>query len=205
MPPSKIILRPATYADADPLARLWMATFADKFGPVFGKNAQLIIRDWLRLSRRHLQTTVIAEVEGAVAGFVVLETPASPPPDDGRWLWHALQLHYGIIGAVRCLLLLLLIDDTYRVAQDEIYIEMLGVDPEWQRRGVARQLLQHAETVAAQAASQRLTLKVVTDNLAALRVYKKAGFVVRCEHHSRVYRWITGHPGYYEMEKIVGT
>lgn len=201
----EITLRPATLADAKVLAQLWAATFPDKFGPILGDKAERVLWDWLRLSQRHLQTTTIAQVEEAVVGYIVLETPLAPHADDGRWLWHALQLNNGIFGALRGLLLMLLINKNRPVSQDEAYIEMLGVDCAWRGQGVARCLVRHAEATVHQQGLTRLTLAVVTDNLPAIQCYKKMGFTICAEQHSRPLRWITGHSGYYEMTKELST
>jgi ribosomal protein S18 acetylase RimI-like enzyme len=199
----EITLRPATLADAKVLAQLWVATFPDKFGPVLGKKAEPVLCDWLRLSERHLQTTTIAEIEGDVIGFIVLETPAAPRADDGRWLWHALQLNNGIFGALRGMLLMLLIDTNYQLNEDEGYIEMLGVDPAWRGQGVARHLITQAEAIACQQDLSQLTLVVVSDNTPAIHLYEKMGFAINSERRSRLLKWITGHPGYYEMVKYL--
>ncbi len=197
----EITLRPATLADAQVLAQLWAATFPDKFGPILGEKAERVLCDWLRLSERHLQTTTLAEIGKAVAGFVVLETPSAPHTDDGRWLWHALQLNNGIFGALRGMLLMLLIDRHHPRHENEIYIEMLGVDPTWRGRGVAYQLIAHAEAVAQQQNLERIALAVVNDNLPALQLYEKMGFTTQSEQRSRLLQWITGHSGYYAMAK----
>jgi ribosomal protein S18 acetylase RimI-like enzyme len=197
----EITLRPATLADAKVLAQLWVATFPDKFGPVLGEKAEPVLCDWLRLSERHLQTTTVAEIEGGVIGFIVLETPAAPRADDGRWLWHALQLNNGIFGTLRGMLLMLLIDTDHQLNGDEGYIEMLGVDPAWRGQGVARHLIEQVEALACQQGLSQLTLAVVSDNTSAIHLYEKMGFAINTERRSRLLKWITGHPGYYEMVK----
>ena len=202
-PHDDVMLRPATLADADRLARLWVSVFPDKFGPVLGPNAEAVLCDWFRLSQRHLQTTTMAEVDETTVGFIVLETPTSPRPDDGRWLWHALQLHNGIMGALRGLLLMLVVDIRHQTSADEVYVEMIGVEPAWQGQGVARSLLHFAETIAEAQHARQLRLNVVTDNLTAVNLYEKVGFKIESERHSRLLQWITGHPGYYEMAKAV--
>jgi ribosomal protein S18 acetylase RimI-like enzyme len=197
----EITLRPAILADAKILARLWLAAFPDKFGPVLGYKAERVLCDWLRLSERHLQTTIVAEIKGEVIGFIVLETPAAPHADDGRWLWHALQLNNGLFGALRGMLLMLLIDNDHRLKNNEAYIEMLGVDSAWRGQGVAQHLVAHAEAVARQQSLSQLTLAVVIDNTPALHLYEKMGFSTQTERRSWLLKWITGHPGYYEMSK----
>ncbi|MBI1880013.1 MAG: GNAT family N-acetyltransferase, partial [Chloroflexi bacterium] len=173
----------------------------DKFGPILGDKAERVLCDWLRLSERHLQTTTVATIEETVIGFIVLETPAAPRADDGRWLWHALQLNNGIFGALRGMLLMLLIDNDRQLSGDEIYIEMLGVDPAWRGQGVAHHLIAHAEAVARRQSATQLALAVTSDNTTAIHLYEKIGFTIRAERRSPLLKWITGHSGYYEMAK----
>jgi ribosomal protein S18 acetylase RimI-like enzyme len=120
-------------------------------------------------------------------------------------LWHALQLNNGLVGALRGLLLMLLIDNHHHPNKDEVYIEMLGVDPTWRGQGVAHQLIAHAEVVARQQQVSRLALAVVSDNLPALHLYEKMGFTTQTKQRSWLLKWITGHPGYYEMTKQLST
>ena len=198
---AQIDLRPATPADTEILAQLWVATFPDKFGPILGQKAEAVLGDWLRLSQHHLQTTTIAEIEGTVGGFIALETPAAPRGDDGRWFWYALQLHHGIFGALRGLIMMTLIDNNHQPDAGEVYIEMLGVAPAWRGRGIARALLSYAETVARSESVPWLTLEVVSDNTPALQLYEDFGFKIKKMQHHRLLKWITGHPGFLEMVK----
>ena len=200
---NEVTLRPANVADTSRLAHLWATIFADKFGPILGRNTVPVLHDWFSFSQRHIQTTTMAECKGTTVGFMVLETPTSPPPDDGRWLWHALQRHNGILGALRGFCLLLLIDNEHQLGDDEVYIEMLGVDPHWQGQGVAQQLLHHAETIAQQHRVRELTLNVLSGNTPALSLYQKMNFTIRSENRNRVLKWLTGHNGVYEMVKQI--
>ena len=198
---NKIILRPAQLIDADTLARLWVETFPEKFGPIMGDNAEAIIYDWLRLSQRHLQTTTLATVDNVVVGFISLETPTAPKPDDGRLLWHALRLHCSVFGAAKSVAKMALMDSDHKPNKDEVYIEMLGVDKNWRGRGVAKVLMHYAETVADEKNVRRLSLNVVRGNVAALNLYQDFGFTVEKENKSRVLKWLTGYSGYYQMVK----
>lgn len=200
---NKINLRPAGLVDAEILAKLWVAIFPDKFGPIFGKKGEAVLCDWFRLSRRYLQTTTLAEIDQTTVGFIVLKTLTSLRPDDERWLWYALQLHNGILGALRGLLLMWLIDQNRQCRPGEVYIEMLGVAPPWQRRGVASRLMSHAEAVAQAQQARQLSLNVMIDNFPAVCLYEKTGFHLKSERRSRLLHWVTGHAGYYEMVKDV--
>jgi ribosomal protein S18 acetylase RimI-like enzyme len=194
-------IRPAKPPDIEALARLWMVTFPDKFGPILGHKAERIICDWLRLSERHLQTTILAEVGGVVAGYIILNTPSAPRADTGRWLWRALQLHNGILGAMRSFILMILVNNNYRPAANEVYIEMLGVAPAWRGSGVGGKLIAHAEAIARTENANKITLNVVCDNKPALKLYEKVGFEATQQKQSRILQWITGHSGYYLMVK----
>ena len=96
---------------------------------------------------------------------------------------------------------MLLIDNDHQVNGDEIYIEMLGVDPAWRGQGVARHLIIHAETIACGQGLNQVALAVVSDNTPAIPLYEKMGFTISAERRSRLLKWITGHSGYCEMVK----
>ena len=78
---------------------------------------------------------------------------------------------------------------------------MLGVDPVWRGQGLASKLITYAENVAYAESAHRLTLNVVSDNVTALKLYRKMGFETTMVRHSQILQWITGHQGYLEMVK----
>jgi ribosomal protein S18 acetylase RimI-like enzyme len=98
-------------------------------------------------------------------------------------------------------MMMILIDNNYEPGDDEVYIEMLGVDPGWRGRGLGTRLVRHAETVARQIQASRLTLNVTCDNAPAIRLYHKLGFEIKLACQNRALKWMTGHRGYYEMIK----
>jgi ribosomal protein S18 acetylase RimI-like enzyme len=199
----KVAFRQATSADIQTLAQLWVTSFPNIFGPILGDKANRVICDWLRLSERHLQTTTVAEIEHVVVGFIILDTPAAPRADSGRWLWHALQLHNGIFGALRAFVLMVLINNNHRLGADEVYIEMLGVAPAWRGSGLGEALITYAKSVAQTQGATRLTLHVTCGNQAALKLYRKMGFEITRQQKNRVLKWITGESSYFEMVKKV--
>jgi len=68
-----------------------------------------------------------------------------------------------------------------QVSQDpeEAAIEIVGVRPDWRRRGIAFVLLQHSFLALYQAGKRRVELEVEAENpTGATRLYEKAGMVV---------------------------
>lgn len=65
-----------------------------------------------------------------------------------------------------------------QIAADEAEILSIGVAPEWQRRGIARQMVEGLIRAARRAEVERLYLEVAADNTAAQRLYESLGFTV---------------------------
>ncbi len=63
-----------------------------------------------------------------------------------------------------------------QIAADEAEILSVGVAPEWQRRGIARQMIEGLVRAAQRAEVRRLYLEVAADNTPALKLYKGLGF-----------------------------
>ncbi|KAB2941595.1 MAG: ribosomal protein S18-alanine N-acetyltransferase [Hyphomicrobium sp.] len=63
-----------------------------------------------------------------------------------------------------------------RIAADEAEILSIGVAPEWQRRGIARQMVEGLARAARRAEVRRLFLEVASDNDPAIALYKSLGF-----------------------------
>jgi ribosomal-protein-alanine N-acetyltransferase len=63
-----------------------------------------------------------------------------------------------------------------QIAADEAEIISIGVAPEWQRRGIARLMIEGLVRAARRAEVSLLFLEVAEDNFAAVRLYKGLGF-----------------------------
>lgn len=68
----------------------------------------------------------------------------------------------------------------------------MGVVPEARGHGLGRQIVRHAQRVAAHAGGERLVLAVDVANAPALAVYRDAGFVEWCRR--TVYAWLGNPP-----------
>ena len=63
------------------------------------------------------------------------------------------------------------------IAAGEAHLLNLCIDPDWQRRGLARQTLQKLQDVARRLAVTVIFLEVRPSNLAAIALYFEAGFL----------------------------
>ncbi len=63
-----------------------------------------------------------------------------------------------------------------QLAADEAEILSIGVAPEWQRRGVARGMMEGLVRAARRAEAKRLFLEVAEDNKAAMALYEALNF-----------------------------
>jgi ribosomal-protein-alanine N-acetyltransferase len=63
-----------------------------------------------------------------------------------------------------------------QIAADEAEILSIGVAPEWQRRGIARQMIEGLVRAGRRAEVKRLYLEVSADNTPAFRLYRSLGF-----------------------------
>lgn len=63
------------------------------------------------------------------------------------------------------------------LAPDQAHVRMLGVDPEFQRRGVGRLLMEACLEEARRAGKRRMTLETTPSMTAAHRLYESMGFI----------------------------
>jgi ribosomal-protein-alanine N-acetyltransferase len=64
-----------------------------------------------------------------------------------------------------------------QLAADEAEILSIGVEPEWQRKGVGRRLVEGVARAVQRAEAKKLFLEVAADNDAALELYRRTGFL----------------------------
>ncbi len=67
-----------------------------------------------------------------------------------------------------------------QLAADEAAVLSIGVAPQWQRRGIARQMIEGFMRAATHAEAKRIHLEVAEDNAAATALYDTLGFAEVC-------------------------
>ena len=138
----------------------------------------------------------VAEAHGSVVGYCLAPAHVSRLPGVlwrghlsrmlGRWLAGAYGV--GLPAAARLARNSLTLSrrDPHHV---EAHILSLAVHPDWQGRGLGRELLQRSLESLERRGARRVRLEVRPDNAAATRLYEKLGFVAVGRTHDSQGEW----------------
>ncbi len=186
-------------SDAPAVARVVARAFKDKFNPAFGTE-DIAIRALTpyiaaEMTRRG-NHVFVATVGDVIVGSVSVSTQKSIVSGVAGMFYQAI----GFWNTVRAIVVLSFLSDP-APAPDEAYVEVLGVAPEYQRRGVGRALMVAAEEMARSLHKQRLTLYVTANNRAAQTLYLSRGLHVQRQTPSIVGLLLFHAPGFWRMEK----
>jgi ribosomal protein S18 acetylase RimI-like enzyme len=174
------ITRPAAAADAPDIAALVLLS-AETFLPaVFGQRIVDVVRG-LAAGRgtlfSHIHCT-IALLEGRTAAMLLGYTAREKAAEDPATGWGLFRgLGPGVIGRLGRLLRLQA--SIGKLGRDEFYVSNVAVYPDFRGRGAGTLLLERAEKRARAAGSAAIVLDVETDNLPAIRLYQRRGYVVQ--------------------------
>ncbi len=174
------VVRPAEPRDEAVIAGLVVEGFLDKFRPIFGRRMDQsvkVMEKWVRLEHSL----------GGVSSFVVEGHPPAEilasigvrigNSDDGaltRELWKVLRRNLGYAHAFWAATLLSY--PRYTAISYEAYIERLVVTYEHRHQGMARALLEAAESLSREFDKETVGLHVSDDNLPALKLYEACGY-----------------------------
>lgn len=186
------------YLTLGPMADYWMGVEAERVAvPVllrlFGAKENLF----------SYQFATFAEADGEPAGLEL-----SYPARMMRALEARTLLRYvvtaGPANALRMILRSYPLQSITEAEPDEYFLAHLGVLPQFEGRGLGRQLLEHAEDRAREGGFRKTTLTVDADNERAMRLYERAGFSVSRTVTLERLRRRFGYRGYHHMSKDLG-
>ena len=176
-----IIIRPATEADIQ-TAALVVAEAFDEYRFLFGDDIPTIVQCTVPLLDaigRHNLT--VAEVAGQTVGMIQVMARADFARSRLRGIgsvWHPLLGPGGVVRALLGLVPMSFLFLGRPVRKDELYIATLGVRPAWQRRGIGRTLLNHAEELVKRQGFEALLLHVASHSTVARSLYARVGYIV---------------------------
>ncbi len=196
MQENTFVVRPAEHRDETPIADLVVEGFLDKFRPIFGRRMERstkIMEKWVQMEHalggvRSLVIEGAAPVE--IVASVGVRTGSSDDEALARGIWETLRRNLGFFHASWAASLLSY--PRYAASSSEAYIERLVVASEYRRQGVARAMLEAAETLARESGKRTVGLHVSGGNLPALKLYEACGYEEVSRQRSRLTGYFLG-------------
>ncbi|MHA6260900.1 N-acetyltransferase family protein [Sporosarcina sp. CAU 1771] len=186
----EITIRQARPSDAEKSAPLIVDAIGDIAQRMTGETDPDQIEQGLcKLFRRDdnmhaYKFTYIAELEGEIAGIMVLYSGEEAPQlDINHSAWLAER------GAA-------VSEIDPESLPDELYINTVCIDPRFRGKGIGTQLFTFAEEVAKKSGIKKVSLNVETEKEDAIRLYTRIGYEI-------VSPWtIIGEPFHHMVKKV---
>lgn len=190
------VVRAAEPRDNAAVAELVVEGFLDKFRPVFrGRMDQSakIMERWVHLEHS-LGGVSSLVIEGPdpeeISASVGVRIENSDDDALARGLWKALHRHLGFVRASWAATLLSY--PRYVATSSEAYVERLVVSGKHRNQGMARALLDAAETLARESGKETVGLHVSEGNVTALRLYESYGYEEKSRQRSLLTAYFLG-------------
>ncbi len=199
-------IRPATPTDRDAAAFAELTELASTgiFGLLLGSRAERFLRSVFVLPGHELSydRAYMADVEGETAGMLVAASGKRRRLERSRT--SRVVLHHAGLTLPRMGIVAVLLTPVLRlqneVSDDELYVQMVAVEPRHRRMGIGAELMRHAESVARETECRAVVLDVEETNIPAISLYRRLGFDV--ERRSKA-PWIVDKPPVLRMVKPV--
>lgn len=197
------VVRLGTSADLPAVGDLLAEGFADKFGRIFGPDAQQVPAvvagfTGVRL-QRGLVTLLVAEQGGQVLGVLILVHGRERLSDRWEQLKVALR-EVGALATLRAIVGVVLLLDTHDDAGDMAYISELAVAGSCRDQGIGTALLTRAQEWACENGKRGLSLHVAAGN-PAQHLYERVGFRLERRIEAQLERWLFDVPAWLYMVK----
>lgn len=179
-------MRTAHCRDAEVVARILVDAFPALYRMAFGitseeKNVE-VMAALFRASHLSLNKTRVCEKDGRIVGIAILHTGEKMGRGKAWDYARLLRRHLGPAAALRAfcggLSANMTLDRRVPHGPDLLYIEALAVVEAERGQGVGSLLLQDAFEWATADGRNLVALHVLHDNVAARRLYAKAGFTL---------------------------
>jgi ribosomal protein S18 acetylase RimI-like enzyme len=178
----------------------------------FGEETKYMFRGKLGLARevygayyqsasgkQYLKNCIIAEADKRVVGVIGMQVPGKKGEEASSYsLWRLIR-KAGFKGIF--IKLALRVEEGGERPEGAIYLDFLGILPEYSNRGMGTRLMKTAEKKAGELGISHMALDVWSHNKEALGLYKKLGYEITKSVSSRVVRLFLGSREYYVMEK----
>ncbi len=173
----KIVVRKARQEDAPVLAHLYVEAFGSKIRWAFGSSEQAMstmVAQLLEADQMRLSETLVAEVDGQVAGMAVLRRDQTHR-HSLRAVWQLARRHVRGWRVLTVTFIMSALCSNFCTAT-RAYLETLAVDSRFRGHGIGTLLLEQCFEEARQAGKRDISLHVVDTNPRAKQLYERMGF-----------------------------
>lgn len=88
--------------------------------------------------------------------------------------------------------------------KDELCLQMISVSSKARGKGIGKKMLDYLEAYAKSDGSSQITLDVIDNNLGALKLYEREGYLVTRHINTKIFTRGMGFDGIYIMKKAIG-
>jgi ribosomal protein S18 acetylase RimI-like enzyme len=193
---NRFVVRAAEPRDDAAVAELVVEGFLDKFRPVFRDRMDQsvkIMERWVHLEHSvGGVSSLVIEGPGPeeISASVGVRIENSDEAALAQGLWRALRRHLGFVRASWAATLLSY--PRYVATSSEAYVERLVVSGKHRNQGMARALLDAAETLARESGKETIGLHVSEGNVTALRLYESYGYEEKSRQRSLLTAYFLG-------------
>lgn len=198
-------IRPMVADDFKAAAYIMSCAFGAKM-PGMKKYSHEKVADFLLAAGvfdpNNLEDYYVAASSEGVEGIMHLETWTSkkahkPPTKDLMYLMSTFGVFRVLLSAVS----LIFLDN--KLKKDEMIVDYIAVHPDRRGKGTGSLLLTFGEDIARQTPGiRRYTIAVIKENMGAMALYERMGFLVYESHSSKILKLFTGVECTYKMEKL---
>ena len=197
----QIKLEPASYEDIPALVRLWISSFPSEFKRIFGNKAETILTKWFQSDSMSFAGTFLATMNNRRVGYIQIQNQAEVCLTNRHHLKTILMEQFSSMRTKIILTRFNIFLAHPDWQEDELCIQMIGVAPDYQRRGLASRLMNVAFKEAEKYRFQKINAYILDKNTTSLRLFDKFGFKTEFSKRSWLLRWAIGHSGYVKVVK----
>lgn len=180
-----VLVRALTEQDLPAAGKIYIAANPKSLLTSFGSKQVLHYLSW-QLHARHMAAATAAEVDGELAGILLLVKNNDLPgylKQNPAFLLCSFLRHVGVLfsplfraRATQCVRCLVKPPKSWKRQPGTVRVLCIAVHPKFQGNGIGGQLLGAAEELAYSRGHERAELTVKPTNLSAIRFYERSGW-----------------------------
>lgn len=187
------IIRQFEERDTDAVANIVFQAFKSKFQSLKSLSDNQIvqlIKESGFVEDQSFEGYLVAEMDGKIVGVMSLKWQDQERIKPLKKIGFIKLCHnYGLINILRLMILFVILKGT--TSPGECYIEHIAVSPNYRGFGIGTMLMNYVNVMVGSMANlDRTTLYVSESNVAAIKLYRKLGFVFKKRESSWISQFV---------------